>query len=85
MKFLFVILSEAKDLKQRKVKKVQNEILRLSAQNDNRAGTETRPYNGSSRRRPLQTSGRGNPPLQTGRRVVAPYPELSMCARRERS
>ena len=47
MKFLFVILresfvilSEAKDLKQRKVKKVQNEILRLSAQNDNRAGME---------------------------------------------
>ena len=35
MKFLFVILSEAKDLKQRKVKKVQNEILRLTAQNDN--------------------------------------------------
>ena len=34
-KFLFVILSEAKDLKQNKVQIVQNEILRLTAQNDN--------------------------------------------------
>ena len=35
-------------------KNMRNEILRLTAQNDNRAGAETRPYNGLSRRRPLR-------------------------------